>query len=171
MGPLKKQERKFPAKPSTPDQAGSYFLCSDSSVRRLSAWEPWPWTKAVLNLTQEQAPEDGERVSRKFHWKEKQRHTGKFHQNELPHSFYSVVVDGSPILQHGPAQKKHKLSKEVEICRLNFWAAPFLTLPGARAGKAVPLPPKSIPSNMHNPEIQKHSNTNLCRREIRKTYR
>lgn len=110
VGPPKKQkERKHPAKPSASDQAGSYFLCSDpSSISHLSDWEPLPWTKALLNLIQEQAPEDGERVSRKFHWKEKPRHTRKFHQNHLPRSFYSIAVDGSPILQYGPAQRKHK---------------------------------------------------------------
>lgn len=127
MGPPKKQEeRKCPTKPSASDQAGSYFLCSDSSIRHPSAWEPLPW--ALSNLTQEQVPEDGERVSRKCYWKEKWRHTGQFHQNKLPHSFYSTVVDGSPILQHGPAQKKTQgLAEKQKSVGLTSGLAPFLT--------------------------------------------
>lgn len=68
-------------------------------------------------------------------------------------------------------RKNTRLIKEIEICRLNFWPAPFLASPGASAGKAFPLSPKSKPSNMHNAEIHRHSNINLCWGDIRKPYR
>lgn len=65
---------------------------------------------------------------KEFYWKEKPRHTGKFHQNKLPHSFYSTVVDGSPILQHGPAQKRTQgLAEKQKSVGLTSGLAPFLT--------------------------------------------
>lgn len=97
-------------------------------------------------------------------------------QESLTRTSYHTVFTLMLLMDLQPSnmdqhRENTRLSREVEICRLNLWPAPFLTSPGARAGKAFLLSPKSIPSNMLNIEIHRHSNIGLCWGEIRKTYR
>lgn len=52
----------------------------------------------------------------------------KVSPEQVTHSFYSTVVDGSPILQHGPAQKKTQgLAEQQKSVGLTSGLAPFLT--------------------------------------------